>query len=96
MGGSSSNEGRVEYCDSGVWRAVCDDQWDIYDTTFMCRQLGLQIGCKQCIDVCPSLTDTIHIWSESSLVDCTAQWTDNYACAYPGHDYAGVKCFAGM
>ena len=35
------------------------------------------------------------IGTESSLVDCTGPWTDNYACAHPGHDYAGVKCFAG-
>ena len=80
MGGSSSNEGRVEYCDSGVWRAVCDDQWDIYDTTVVCRQLGLQIGCKQCIDACPSLTDTVMIYKNACMTVVFLQI--QYQCRY--------------
>ena len=41
MGGSSPNEGRVEfYCDR-VWGTVCDDSWDASDAVVVCRELGL-------------------------------------------------------
>ena len=42
-GGSSSNEGRVEYCSEGVWGTVCDDGWDRRwsNALVVCRQLEL-------------------------------------------------------
>ena len=40
VGGSSSNEGRVEVYYKGVWGTVCDNGWDRTDGHILCRELG--------------------------------------------------------
>ena len=46
VGGSSPNEGRVELCYEGVWRTVCDTNWDRNSVLVVCRQLGLPTDSK--------------------------------------------------
>ena len=38
---SSSEEGVIEYCRGGFWRAVCDTNWSYQNSFVVCRQLGL-------------------------------------------------------
>lgn len=40
LGGSSSNEGRVEVCVNQVWGTVCDNDWTTEDGNVVCGQLG--------------------------------------------------------
>ena len=40
IGGSSTQEGRVEFCLNGVWGTVCDNGFDRVDASIVCRQLG--------------------------------------------------------
>ena len=38
--GSTNSEGRVEVCFDNEYGAICDDLWDEFDATVVCRQLN--------------------------------------------------------
>ena len=48
-GGSLSNEGRVEICQSGQWKTVCDNNWSENEARVVCRQLGHSIQGTLCM-----------------------------------------------
>ena len=39
-GGRNMFEGRVEMCDRGEWKSVCDRRWGSEEAEVVCRQLG--------------------------------------------------------
>ena len=39
-GGSSENEGTVQFCYNNEWGTVCDDLWGDNDASVVCQQLG--------------------------------------------------------
>ena len=39
-GGRDEFEGRVEMCDLGEWKSVCDLDWGREEAEVVCRQLG--------------------------------------------------------
>ncbi|KAL2101477.1 hypothetical protein ACEWY4_003238 [Coilia grayii] len=95
VGGSTNCSGRVEVYHNGQWGTVCDDDWDMNDTTVVCRQLG-------CGDaVCASTeahfgTGSGRIWMDD--VSCSGAEAFLSECSHTGysncdHDEdAGVVC----
>ena len=39
-GGRHEYEGRVEVCDGGQWKSVCDRMWGEEEAKVVCRQLN--------------------------------------------------------
>ncbi|KAJ8040789.1 Deleted in malignant brain tumors 1 protein [Holothuria leucospilota] len=101
VGGSSSNEGRVEVFHDGQWGTVCDDSWDFLDATVICRQLGLgHSGTALCCAGFGQGEDPIWLddvsctLSESHIGECGSNGWGIENCGH-GED-AGVRCSADV
>ena len=100
VGGSSSNEGRVEVFHDGQWGTVCDDNWDQADADVVCRQLGL--GAALEFPCCAAFGQgSGPIWmdgtncsgNEERLVDCPFNGFGSHDCSHT--EDAGVVCAGG-
>ena len=40
VGGQNKFEGRVEVCQGGKWKTVCNNGWEDREARVVCRQLG--------------------------------------------------------
>ena len=99
VGGATDYEGRVEVCFHGRWGTVCDDAWDGYDATVVCRQLNL-VGEGSSVAVSNALfgsgtgfisLDNVECTgSEATLLECSARDHGQHNC-FSSED-AGVYC----
>ena len=97
MGGSFTNEGRVEIF-YGIWGSVCQDSWDLQDAIVVCRQLGwvqtvsyrgLWFG-----------LGTGRFWLENANINCIGNESKLYQCPQQvirsgvcrSRRYANVQC----
>ena len=53
VGGSTSNEGRVEICIQGVWGSICRNSWGTAESAIVCEQLGFQSESKSISELNP-------------------------------------------
>lgn len=44
--GRNKTEGRVEVCKEGLWGTICDDNWDMFNSLVVCRQVGINASSK--------------------------------------------------
>ncbi|XP_072039127.1 scavenger receptor cysteine-rich domain-containing protein DMBT1-like [Amphiura filiformis] len=102
VGGSNSNEGRVEILHDDVWGTVCDDLWSPYDAKAVCRQLGLPYSDARAITSATFGQGSGRIWldnvrcgsSERSLSDCDHGGWGVHNCNHA--EDAGVRCFEAI
>ena len=98
FGGSSPNEGRLEYYYQGEWGTVCDIFWDLQDATVACRQLGYANAIRATTDA-EFGAGTGKIWVSSAV--CSGHESKLRYCQHSlglhscTHDRdAGVVCGA--
>ncbi|XP_063968185.1 deleted in malignant brain tumors 1 protein-like [Lytechinus pictus] len=99
VGGSGSNEGRVEVFYDGGWGTVCDDQWDIEDAHVVCRSLGYARASASNGSAAFGqgtgdiiLDDVLCTGSEPNIAFCQ-YYQDGYKSHNCGHhEDAGVVC----
>ena len=100
VGGSTAQEGRVEFCNDNTWGTVCDDSWGTADASVVCRQLGFPVTEAVSFSNAafgqgtgPIFLDDVNcIGNESSLADCSHSGIGIHNCAHS--DDAGVRCQA--
>ncbi len=97
VGGTTTQEGRVEIWYSSQWNTVCDDMWDINDAHVVCRQLGYEgaVTAHQSAHFGQGsgqiLLDALQCTGrEGSLLECNHNGINEHNCRH-GED-ASVTC----
>ena len=98
VGGTTPLEGRVEVFLLGHWGTVCDYNWDFFDATVVCRQLGYSIALEAPRSAFfgrgsgPSWYYSVNCaGTELNLTQCN-RWTYNFGSACSHSNDAGVVC----
>ena len=97
VGGSNSNEGRIEVQYKGVWGTICDDFWGINDAHVACHHLGYSGALAYRSSAYygegtgPILMDDFHCTgAETRLQDCKFSGWERHNCNH--REDAGVVC----
>jgi len=94
--GATSKEGRIEIYHNNQWNTICDDEWDDFDATVACRQLGYRIGVARQGGVVPRgegiiAMDNVNCTGrELRLMNCRFNGWNNHNCGHS--EDAGVEC----
>ena len=81
VGGTSTDEGRVEVYLNGEWGTVCDNDWDTTDATVVCQQLG-HLRAVSTHGAAHFGEGSGPIWYDN--VDCTSSETNITQCSHSG------------
>ena len=96
-GGNTIGEGRVEIFYEDAWATVCDDGWDNFDASVVCKQLGFNrtgsavrvAGFGQGSGTI-LLDQVICTGDEANIFHCPHNGFENHDCFH--FEDAGVRC----
>ncbi|XP_041959431.1 uncharacterized protein LOC121718485 [Alosa sapidissima] len=97
VGGNTNCSGRVEVLHNGTWGTVCDDSWDLNDSTVVCRVMG----CGPALQASQGaifgqgsgqiwMDDVRCVGNETFLTQCPHVGFGNHNCGHTKD--AGVVC----
>ncbi|XP_028416707.1 adhesion G-protein coupled receptor G6-like isoform X1 [Dendronephthya gigantea] len=94
---SAKGTGRVEVFYNGQWGTICNNEWDMRDTTVVCRQLGYKYAIRH-FHWRQALPGSERIWlndvacngRERNITSCSHNGWGNHSCVHL--EDVGIEC----